>query len=134
MIYFLWCFAETADNIDPTSIKIYMSNKTGEVVVYWDEPQDPNGLILSYDIHYSKVIKDVCNWSGRFLLLIFFYFIEGWVVSALYLFYGLKQERTSVIYGVAFKFYYFFFILTSWYVFFGFSSWVFFLIWMSLIS
>ncbi|XP_078313794.1 insulin-like peptide receptor isoform X3 [Crassostrea virginica] len=50
---------KTADNIDPTSIKIYMSNKTGEVVVYWDEPQDPNGLILSYDIHYSKVIKDV---------------------------------------------------------------------------
>lgn len=36
-----------------------MSNKTGEVIVYWEEPKEPNGLILSYDIQYSKVMKDV---------------------------------------------------------------------------
>ncbi|XP_061172989.1 insulin-like peptide receptor isoform X2 [Saccostrea echinata] len=49
-----------ADNIDVNSIKIYkMTNNTGEVIVNWDEPKKPNGLILSYDIQYSKVIKDV---------------------------------------------------------------------------
>lgn len=53
-------FSENADNIDPKTIKIYkMSNKTGEVIVYWEEPKEPNGLILSYDIQYSKVMKDV---------------------------------------------------------------------------
>lgn len=36
-----------------------MSNKTGEVIVKWDKPKEPNGLILSYDIQYSKVMKDV---------------------------------------------------------------------------
>lgn len=51
---------KNADNIDPKTIKIYkMSNKTGEVIVYWEEPKEPNGLILSYDIQYSKVMKDV---------------------------------------------------------------------------
>lgn len=51
---------KNADNIDPKTIQIYkMSNKTGEVIVKWDEPKEPNGLILSYDIQYSKVMKDV---------------------------------------------------------------------------
>lgn len=102
MIYFLWCFAETADNIDPTSIKIYMSNKTGEVVVYWDEPQDPNGLILSYDIHYSKVIKDVGNFLGFFPHGCCFSQVKMGLFEVLYLFCSLKQERTSVIYKITF--------------------------------
>lgn len=36
-----------------------MSNKIGEVIVYWEEFKELNGFILSYDIQYSKVMKDV---------------------------------------------------------------------------
>lgn len=44
-------FLENVDNIDLKIIKIYkMSNKIGEVIVYWEEFKESNGFILSYDI------------------------------------------------------------------------------------
>ncbi|XP_056021824.1 insulin-like peptide receptor isoform X4 [Ostrea edulis] len=51
---------KTADNIALSSVKIYkMSNATSrDVIIYWDEPKNPNGLILNFDVRYSKVLKD----------------------------------------------------------------------------
>lgn len=63
---------ESADNIPPNTFKLTISggnNSLTMVTLYWDEPPQPNGLIVTYQIEYKKVdIKNVSNVS--FLLLI----------------------------------------------------------------
>ena len=47
--------SETADNVNTSSIKVDMkNNKTGAVHIHWDDPPNPNGLIVTYEIEYSK--------------------------------------------------------------------------------
>ena len=53
-------FVENADDIDINSVIVkVMHNKTGEVVVTWNAPSNPNGVIVKYHIMYKKIQKDV---------------------------------------------------------------------------
>lgn len=41
--------------MNTSSIKVDMkNNKTGAVHIHWDDPPNPNGLIVTYEIEYSK--------------------------------------------------------------------------------
>lgn len=46
--------SKVADNINSSSISIgVMKNKTGEVMLKWAPPPNPNGIIITYEIKYS---------------------------------------------------------------------------------
>lgn len=48
-------FVDNADTINATSIQVgVVTNKTGAVHIHWDDPPAPNGLIVTYEIEYSK--------------------------------------------------------------------------------
>ena len=48
-------FSEVADNVNISTIEIKMiNNKTSAVHIRWEDPLSPNGLILTYEIEYSK--------------------------------------------------------------------------------
>lgn len=61
---------ESADNIPPNTFKLSISggnNSLTMVTLYWDEPPQPNGLIVTYQIEYKRVdIKNVSNISFSF--------------------------------------------------------------------
>ncbi|KAL3867340.1 hypothetical protein ACJMK2_044550 [Sinanodonta woodiana] len=47
---------EMADNINMSTVNhIVSANRSGEVVIQWSDPPQPNGLILTYEIEYSRV-------------------------------------------------------------------------------
>lgn len=47
---------EEADSIDVASIKILQNtSKSSDVLITWDEPPNPNGLIITYHLEYSNV-------------------------------------------------------------------------------
>lgn len=46
----------SADNIGKISTKIYNSSA---VAIEWEEPKDPNGIVLSYILQYKRVDTDV---------------------------------------------------------------------------
>ncbi|KAK3098802.1 hypothetical protein FSP39_023260 [Pinctada imbricata] len=51
---------KSADNIDSNSVVVMeLKNRSGEVLVSWDAPPNPNGLIVAYTIKYNKVMKNV---------------------------------------------------------------------------
>lgn len=55
---------ESADNIPPNSFKISISGENNSltmVTLQWDEPPEPNGLIITYQIEYKRV--DIQNVS-----------------------------------------------------------------------
>jgi len=58
---------ESADNIPPNTFKLSISGENNSltmVTLYWDEPSQPNGLIVTYQIEYKRVdIKNVSNIS-----------------------------------------------------------------------
>jgi len=58
---------ESADNIPPNTFKLSISGENNSltmVTLYWDEPSQPNGLIVTYQIEYKRVdIKNVSNVS-----------------------------------------------------------------------
>lgn len=70
------CFCESkgsADNVDEGNVSL--SHISGTTWVHWSTPQNPNAVIVGFEIELSKVdIKDVRNQSD---VLIFFvtYFI-----------------------------------------------------------
>ncbi|XP_067137296.1 insulin-like peptide receptor [Centruroides vittatus] len=56
---------ETADNIDPSTVQINAENaSSGIIYLKWDEPENPNGLIVYYHIEYkildNKNIVPIC--------------------------------------------------------------------------
>lgn len=54
---------ESADNIPPNTFKLTVSRENNSysiVTLYWDEPPQPNGLIVTYQIEYKRIdIKNV---------------------------------------------------------------------------
>lgn len=56
---------ESADNIPPNTFRLSMSGENNSlpvVTLYWDEPPQPNGLIVTYQIEYKRVdIKNVSS-------------------------------------------------------------------------
>lgn len=57
---------ESADNIPPNTFKLKSvsgeNNSLTMVTLYWDEPPQPNGLIVTYQIEYKTVdIKNVSS-------------------------------------------------------------------------
>ncbi|OAD57588.1 Insulin-like receptor [Eufriesea mexicana] len=55
---------ESADNIPPNSFKISISGENNSltmVTLQWDEPSEPNGLIITYQIEYKRV--DIQNYK-----------------------------------------------------------------------
>ncbi|XP_054277589.1 insulin-like peptide receptor isoform X2 [Macrosteles quadrilineatus] len=52
----------TADNVKQlTVIVLEESNHTGDVLLKWDEPPNPNGLIVTYQIEYRRI--DIENYK-----------------------------------------------------------------------
>lgn len=46
---------KTADNINSSTIKVdSINNRTGAVHIRWQDPPHPNGLIITYELEYSK--------------------------------------------------------------------------------
>lgn len=64
---------ESADNIPPDTFKLKYSgenNSLTTITLSWDEPPQPNGLIVTYQIEYKRVdIKNVSNILLNFYLL-----------------------------------------------------------------
>lgn len=55
---------ESADSIPPNTFKLSISgnNSLTIITLYWEEPPQPNGLIVTYQIEYKRVdIKNVSN-------------------------------------------------------------------------
>ncbi|KMQ92816.1 insulin-like receptor protein [Lasius niger] len=54
---------ESADNIPPNTFKLSISGENNSLTVvtlYWDEPPQPNGLIVTYQIEYKRLdIKNI---------------------------------------------------------------------------
>ncbi|XP_014476872.1 PREDICTED: insulin-like peptide receptor isoform X2 [Dinoponera quadriceps] len=54
---------ESADNIPPNTFKLSVSNENNSITVvmlFWDEPVQPNGLIVTYQIEYKRIdIKNI---------------------------------------------------------------------------
>ena len=62
---------ESADNIPPNSFKLKMlggNTSYTHVKLNWDEPPQPNGLIVTYQIEYKRV--DIENVSIIFLFIV----------------------------------------------------------------
>lgn len=54
-----------------------MVNKTGAVHIKWQDPSNPNGLILTYDIEYmNQNIKNVSGTYNISLNILFFLRIQ----------------------------------------------------------
>lgn len=53
----LICILESADRIDPTTIKVDGTNTTSvsSIKIIWKEPDSSNGPIVSYQLEYKKV-------------------------------------------------------------------------------
>lgn len=63
---------ESADNIPLDSFKVKPSGENNSltiVTLFWDEPPQPNGLIVTYQIEYKRV--DIKNVSNTFLVFIY---------------------------------------------------------------
>lgn len=60
---------KTADNIPPNTFKMSISGENNSltmVTLQWDEPPQPNGLIITYQIEYKRVdIQNVSRESAR---------------------------------------------------------------------
>ena len=67
---------ESADNIPPNTFKMSMSGENNSltmVTLQWEEPAQPNGLIITYQIEYKRVdIQNVSRiqYLAEFLLRI----------------------------------------------------------------
>jgi hypothetical protein len=52
-------FADTADDLDVSKIRTEVGNSTqdsyGKVKVHWEEPEEPNGIIVAYILEYRRV-------------------------------------------------------------------------------
>jgi len=57
IINVLICILESADRIDPTTIKADRTNTTSasSIKIIWKEPEGSNGPIVSYQLEYKKV-------------------------------------------------------------------------------
>lgn len=66
---------ESADNIPPNTFKMSISGENNSltmVTLQWDEPPQPNGLIITYQIEYKRVdIQNVSRISLSLPLLFF---------------------------------------------------------------
>lgn len=64
---------DSADNIPPDTFKLKYSGENNSLTVItlsWEEPPQPNGLIVTYQIEYKRVdIKNVSNTLFNFYLL-----------------------------------------------------------------
>lgn len=64
------CFCESkdsADNVDEGNVSL--SHISGTTWVHWSTPQNPNAIIVAFEIELSKVdIKDVRNQSALLTL------------------------------------------------------------------
>ncbi|KAL8598131.1 hypothetical protein ACOMHN_030417 [Nucella lapillus] len=50
---------EKADNINATTVSVKLvANSTGDVLIRWDAPRQPNGLIIKYLIRYRRANQD----------------------------------------------------------------------------
>lgn len=50
--------ADSADNIDQIKLSVEVNNQTeygGEVRLKWEEPPEPNGIVVTYHIEYRRV-------------------------------------------------------------------------------
>lgn len=48
--------ADTADNVKLLNVNLMdISNHSGDVLLKWEEPVTPNGLIVSYQIEYRRI-------------------------------------------------------------------------------
>lgn len=56
---------ESADDIPPNTFRLSISGENNSLIVvtlYWDEPPQPNGLIVTYQIEYKRIdIKNVSS-------------------------------------------------------------------------
>ena len=58
--------AEKADNINASTVEAKLiANSTGEVMIKWDPPEHPNGLIIKYIIHYRRANQDDVSYEWR---------------------------------------------------------------------
>jgi hypothetical protein len=58
---------DSADNMDELKLSMEVANQTGgEVRLKWDEPLEPNGIIVNYHIEYKRV--DIENVNIQFYL------------------------------------------------------------------
>lgn len=56
----LFCFVETADRIDFSTIKTDPNTtSTNSIKIMWKEPEISNGPIVSYQLEYKKVGENV---------------------------------------------------------------------------
>lgn len=46
---------ETADNINPRTLTVEVNQTVGTVKLRWEEPKQPNGIIVTYQIEYGRV-------------------------------------------------------------------------------
>ena len=67
---FFCVFIEAADNINATTVKISeVSNHTGQIMIKWESPKNPNGLIVTFEIEYWKTnLVDVSKQFNYFFL------------------------------------------------------------------
>lgn len=58
-------YTEGVDNVGLVRVSIPSANLTsGMVKLMWDEPEDPNGIILTYQIEYRRVdIENVSTYE-----------------------------------------------------------------------
>lgn len=48
-------FVDKADSVNITTVKTQLvTNKTGAIHIRWEDPPNPNGLIVTYEIEYMK--------------------------------------------------------------------------------
>lgn len=48
--------ADTADNVKLLNVNLMdISNHSGDVLLKWEEPVTPNGLIVTYQIEYRRI-------------------------------------------------------------------------------
>jgi insulin receptor len=63
MLYFV--VTDSADNMDQMRLTVKVANQTeefgGEVRLQWEEPIEPNGIVVTYHIEYRRV--DIQNVS-----------------------------------------------------------------------
>lgn len=62
-------FADTADKIDPRTVRVEVLNDTNGARLKWAEPTITNGLILTYVIQYKRM--DFENVSVRVSAMVF---------------------------------------------------------------
>jgi len=61
---------ERADTINASLVTVQRANnRTNAVVIKWQDPQKPNGLIVNYEIEYKKANIQNVSYSLYILLL-----------------------------------------------------------------